>query len=204
MTRFFVTFEGGEGAGKTTLIQKLEKELIQRQVPYLVTREPGGTFLGEKIRSLLLDRTEPISAYAELALFLASRAEHVEKKILPALNESKIVLCDRFNDSSVVYQGFARDLGMMQVASTAHFLSHSLKPDLTFYLDIDPEIGLSRVVKRGKADAFEQEDLSFHQKIREGYLTLCQMEPDRICKIDASKSSEEVYQEVLTRLSFLI
>lgn len=199
----FITFEGGEGAGKTTLIEEVLKWLLERDFPVLKTREPGGTPLGEQVRQILLQSAGPISSYAELALFLASRAEHIKEKIIPALNEGKVVLCDRFNDSSIAYQGSARGLGMGRVSEVCQFFSQGLQPDLTLYLDIDPEIGLSRVLKARGKDRIEAETLSFHQKIREGYHQIQKRDPHRFHLLDASQPPEEVFQAAIERIEAL-
>ncbi|HLB52136.1 MAG TPA: dTMP kinase [Chlamydiales bacterium] len=199
----FITFEGGEGAGKTTLISHIEKELTREGIPSLVTREPGGCKLGEKIRDLLLHSPNLISPYAELALFLASRAQHVSEIILPALATGKWVLCDRFNDSSIAYQGAARGLGVQEVANFCQFVSQSLTPDLTFYLDIEPELGLKRAKKRSNQDRIESEALFFHQKIRQAYLDLTHQNPKRIHLLNATLPIEEVYKQAYEKISFL-
>ncbi len=194
----FITFEGGEGAGKTTLIEKISERLASQGFRVIRTREPGGTHLGELVRQILLQSTDRrVSAYAELALFLASRAQHVEELILPALLEGKIVLCDRFNDSSIAYQGVARGLGMQKVAEICDFFSQGLEPELTLYLDIDPELGLSRIMKSRGKDRIEAETLSFHQKIREGYHLLQRQFSQRFHLLDASKLPAEVFQEAI-------
>jgi dTMP kinase len=195
-----ITFEGGEGAGKTTLIERLEKWLIQEKHQVLKTREPGGTQLGEMIRKSLLEHQEPLSPFAELSLFLASRAQHIFEVINPALSAGKIVLCDRFNDSSLAYQGGARGLGMQKVQQFCSFISEGLSPDLTFYLDLDPAIGLQRVAKIKKQDRIESEALHFHTKIREAFLKIAALEPDRFITIDAALSPEEVFEEVKKRM----
>lgn len=189
----FITFEGGEGAGKTTLIDSLASELSSKGCSFIKTREPGGTPLGEKIRHLLLE-PYPLSAYAELSLFLASRAQHIQEVIRPALQEQKIVLCDRFNDSTIAYQGAARDLGPEKVAQFCAFISQNLEPDLTFYLDLDPKIGFSRIEKRSK-DRIETEALSFHQKIREAFHKLAKQHPHRLHILDASQAPSKVFAD---------
>lgn len=198
---WFFSFEGGEGAGKSTLIASLAKVCKERGYETLVTREPGGTSRGEAIRKLLLQKElpgeAPLSPYAELALFLASRAQHVAEVIRPALNRGAIVLCDRFNDSSVVYQGVARGLGKEAVAHVAHFLSEGLEPDLTFYLDLDPKIGLKRAEQRQAADRIEAEKETFHEKVRQGYLDLIKEHPERLFLLDASMEKEEVFASAL-------
>lgn len=192
---FFITFEGGEGAGKTSLINELKSYLTDKGFSLIQTREPGSTSLGEKIRQLLL-KDEKMNAYAELALFLASRAEHVEKVILPALNEGKIVLCDRYNDSSIAYQGFARGLGMDAVKKACDFFSLGLTPDLTFYLDIDPLIGFKRK-SSDVYDRIEEESLFFHRNIRKAYYQISKEEPNRFFLLDASKSKDDVFNDAL-------
>ncbi len=193
----FVTFEGGEGAGKTTLIEKIAKELSEEGYSVLKTREPGGTKLGEHIRSILLEHKQPLSPYAELSLFLASRAQHIFEIIEPALQEGKIVLCDRFNDSSIAYQGNARDLGMKKVSQVCQFISQDLRADLTLYLDLDPELGLERVAKGRGRDRIESEEMAFHQKVREGFLAIAKEEPERFHLIDARLAFEKVFEEAM-------
>ena len=197
MNGLFITFEGGEGSGKTTLVEKIADDFAKKGRPFLKTREPGGTHLGEEIRSILLKpNSEPISPYAELCLFLSSRAQHVFNLIEPALDAGKIVLCDRFNDSSIAYQGAARGLGEKRVAQLCE-LAVGLEPQLTLYLDIDPELGLSRAKKSRAQDRIEKEDLSFHQKIREAYLKIYKENPSRVHLIDASQTPERVYMQAL-------
>ena len=191
----FITFEGGEGAGKTTLIKQIVHELTSRNLPLLTTREPGGTPLGEEIRRLLLEPST-LSPYAELSLFLASRAQHIAQVIRPALTQGKIVLCDRFNDSSIAYQGAARGLGFDEVSHICSFISQHLTPHLTLYLDLDPHIGLSRIHQRSK-DRIEAEDLSFHTAIRNAFHTLAKREPHRLRLLDASQSPEKVFADAM-------
>ncbi len=190
-----ISFEGGEGAGKTTLIERLKHRIEKEGFSVLKTREPGGTPLSEKIRSLLLDSKESIAPLAELALFLAARAQQVEKVIKPALAQNKVVLCDRFNDSSVAYQGYGRGLDPFLVASVADSLSSHLKPELTFYLDLDPQIGLMRASRRAKRDRIEKEEIPFHQAIRDGYLAICASDPHRCHRLDASLPIEQVEEK---------
>lgn len=201
----FITFEGGEGAGKTTLIEKVFFHLSSLNYTVLKVREPGGTLFGEKIRALLLDheKTYTISSRAELALFLASRAQHVEEIILPALTQKKVVLCDRFNDSSLAYQGYARGLGEDEVRKICHFFSHELEPSLTFYLDVDPQTGLERAKIKQGHDRIEAEGISFHEKIRKGYLSISTKEPKRFVVLDATASSDEVFLKAKTAIDTL-
>jgi dTMP kinase len=193
---FFITFEGGEGAGKTTLLEGIYKYLLDRKIPVVMTREPGSTKLGEEIRNLLLHYFEgDVSIFSELCLYLASRAQHIKEIILPALRENKIVLCDRFNDSTIAYQGHGRDLGMEKVKNFCNFVCQDLKPDITFYLDLDPKIGVKRIEKG--LDRLESENISFHEKVRKGYLKLAKEDDKRIFVIDGSKTREEVLKEAL-------
>jgi dTMP kinase len=207
---YFITFEGGEGAGKTTLIEKISSHLTTLRRSFIKTREPGGTKLGEEMRKLLLNFSEEkMSPYTELCLFLAARAEHIKEVILPALNEGKIVLCDRFNDSTVAYQGCGRDLGMEKVKHFCSFISQDLKPRLTIYLNIDPEIALPRAKKNLATfekgyDRIESEALFFHKKIREAFLILAKNEPERFLVIDASLSKEEVFRISMKAIERLI
>lgn len=190
----FVTFEGGEGAGKSTLIQKLEKKLLDEQHEVLVTREPGGTPLGEELRDIVLHRKGEISPTAELFIFLASRIQHLEEKIKPALKRGAIVLCDRFTDSSIAYQGEARGLGMDYVATVANLATKGFNPDLTFYIDIDPKLGLLRTQKRGQnADRLEREAPEFHQKVRTGFQKLASLHPNRIHTIDGTLTQDALF-----------
>lgn len=195
----FISFEGGEGAGKSTLIQKIYEHLLQLEQPVLLTRAPGGTMTGELIRHLLLHHDEKdISSRSELFLFLADRAQHVQEVILPALAQKKIVLCDRFNDSTVAYQGGARGFDPSWVRQLCLFATQDLEPNLTLYLDIDPQEGLSRV-KRSK-DRIEKEALSFHQKIRSAYLAIAKKDPKRFHVLDGSKAPHDVFEQALRLL----
>jgi dTMP kinase len=197
----FITLEGGEGAGKTTLIEAIFHQLMGEGCSAIKTREPGGTAFAEVIRRLLLEkRDDPLSPYAELCLFLAARAQHVRDVILPALREEKIVLCDRFHDSTIVYQGIARGLGASAVANFSHFVTEGLQPNLTLYLDIDPVQGLKRAAARQKHDRIESETLLFHQKIRSGYRALAAKEPCRICTLDASQPPHLVLEQAMEKI----
>jgi dTMP kinase len=195
----FITFEGGEGAGKTTLIEKVVFRLSGQNRSVLKTREPGGTRVGEEIRKILLQHREgePLSPYAELSLFLASRAQHLSEIIKPALEKGTIVLCDRFNDSSIAYQGLARGLGMDEVEKICHFMSEKIEPNLTLYLDIDPEVGLARAKKDRIQDRMEAEAITFHKKIREAYLRIHKKHPKRFHLLDATMSPERVFEEAM-------
>lgn len=200
----FITFEGGEGAGKTTLITQIAHELTSLGLTVVRAREPGGTELGEQIREILLHKQGHLSPYAELSLFLASRAQHIYEVIGPALKKGYVVLCDRFNDSSIAYQGAARGLGMENVAEFCNFISQGLEPNLTFYLDVAPEAGLARALKDRPQDRIESEALSFHQKIREAYRLLHTKHPKRLQLIDASMSPAAVFEESMKFITTLL
>lgn len=195
----FVTFEGGEGAGKTTLIDSLQKAFFQAGNRVTVTREPGGSSLGDKIRQLLLSQSElvTITPMAELLLFLADRSQHIEEIIKPALQQGKIVLCDRFNDSTVAYQGIGRGLGFEKVQNMCNLVTADTVPDLTFLLDVDPLVGLERVKKERVQDRIENEKLTFHEKVRQGFLTLAKQNPSRIIILNAIDPLESVFNEAL-------
>jgi dTMP kinase len=190
----FITVEGCEGAGKTTLIERLEQQIRSEGRSVLRTREPGGTKLGEEVRAILLQNGS-IDPHAELCLFLASRAQHLKEVIQPALDAGTVVICDRFNDSTIAYQGAARNLGIDSVAFTCDFICQGVKPDLTLLLDVDPLAGLLRIQQRRTQDRIESEELRFHIKIREAYLALARKDPQRIYRIDASQSLDQVYEE---------
>jgi len=202
----FITFEGGDGAGKTTLIEKIYHSLEKASQPVIKTRAPGGTSLGQEIRTLLLHSSgSSLSKRAELLLFLADRAQHVDELITPALNSGKIVLCDRFNDSTLAYQGGARGFPEEKVKGLCDFACGSLTPDLTIYLDLDPEIGFARAQKAGlQKDRIESEALTFHQEIRKAYLAIGKKEPKRFMILDASLSPEEVYAHALQKITALL
>jgi dTMP kinase len=209
----FITLEGGEGSGKTTLLHQLAAFLTQHGYEVVTTREPGGTHLGETIRDLVLHHNASLSigTEAELLLFLAARAQHIKEKILPALQAGQIVLCDRFNDSTIAYQGGARGLGMKYVQKLCHLVCGPVTPELTLFLDVPPAIGLARSQRvhkehaaSGELDRIESEALSFHQKIQEVFEYLVEKEPLRMYKIDASKSQDEVQREAISAIKKLV
>lgn len=202
----FITFEGGDGAGKTTLIDKIYQYLQKSVKDVIKTRAPGGTKTGREIRELLLHKSDvPLSKRAELLLFLADRAQHVEELILPTIAQGEVVLCDRFNDSTIAYQGGARGFTDKLVRDLCNFACDGLKPDLTLYLDLDPKIGFERSQKAGlKKDRIESEALKFHQKIRKTYKQIAKKEPKRFIIIDASKTPEEVYTQAKEKIDALL
>jgi dTMP kinase len=190
-----ITFEGGEGAGKTTLVRLMEQQLSIQGESVLVTRAPGGTAVGAKMRQILL-QDEGIHRETELFLFLADRAQQVHDVIKPALLQGKVVLCDRFNDSTIAYQGGGRGFDVKWIEELCRFAAQGIEPDLTFYLDIDPSEGLSRAYKSsGFKDRIEEEDLLFHDKIRSIFLHLEATNPKRIHKLDAMMDPNTLLQE---------
>lgn len=206
---YFITFEGGDGAGKTTLIDHLEKSLLAKGYPVIKTREPGGSALGEMIRGWLLNRdlSLAITAQAELLLFLAGRAQHLEEVIRPGLSSGKVILCDRFNDSTIAYQGVARGLSREYVTQICNLVCGPTIPHLTFFLDLDPIEGLNRSkrVKKehaaaGESDRMESEALPFHQKVHQAMRRLAEENPERICTLDAAQPAERVFHEASIRL----
>lgn len=198
---FFITFEGGEGAGKTTLIDRIFEELAMRGLSVIKTREPGGTSLGKEIRKLLLyQETSPVSHQSELFLYLSDRAQHVQEVILPALEAGSIVLCDRFNDSTLAYQGAARAIDIDFVKKLCLAATEGLIPDLTLYLDLDPAIGLARAQKKQAHDRLEKESLEFHTKVRNAFLALAKEEPERFHIIDASQGVDAVFAQAISEV----
>lgn len=203
-TPLFVSFEGGEGAGKTSLINSLANFFYERGSTPVLTREPGGTRLSEEVRNILLHPSynRPIFPKAELFLFLAARAQHVQEVILPSLKEDKIVLCDRFHDSTIAYQGFAQELGEEEITALTLYSADGLNPDMTIYLDVDPVLGLQRAklsVKEfdGQVDRIEAKKIEFHQKVREAFLRIAEREPERFKVISGHLSQKEVFEQAV-------
>lgn len=198
---YLITFEGGEACGKSTQIKKFAKYLEDNHIDFILSREPGGTEVGEKIRELLLHSKCDMSSTVEFLLFSASRAQHYEKVVKPALDAGKVVLLDRFYDSSFVYQGFAGNLNLDDLKSVTNFAVNGTEPDLTFLLDISYEDGMKRKQKDEnlkKLDRIESKGKAYHDKVRQGYLTLAKMFDKRIVVVDASKSIDEVFEKIKT------
>ena len=200
----FITFEGPDGSGKTTQIDRVAKWLEKLNYNIVCTREPGGTKSAEKIRQIVLDPCLPIKAEAETLLYLAARAEHVEKVIAPALLAGKIVLCDRFSDSTFVYQGITRGMDLKVLRLMDAFATKGLKPDVTFILDGLPELLVARRQKRGIQDRFELEGLDFQQKVRAGFMQLAQEEQERIKVINALQELDDVTMDIITQVKKLL
>ncbi|OGI51589.1 MAG: dTMP kinase [Candidatus Muproteobacteria bacterium RIFCSPHIGHO2_02_FULL_65_16] len=198
---FFVTLEGGEGAGKSTNLAFVRQWLQQAGHSVLVTREPGGTALGERVRELLLHRHElDIAPETETLLMFAARAEHLTRIIRPALVQGKTVLCDRFTDATYAYQGGGRGVAPERIALLETWVQGDLRPDLTLLLDVPVEVGLARAGNRGLPDRFERENGEFFARVRQAYLDLARRAPERIRVIDAGQSREQVEQRIAATL----
>jgi dTMP kinase len=199
----FITFEGVEGSGKTTQIRRLKRYLAQKGIACKVTREPGGCPIGEKVRKILLnpDHRE-MAPLSELLLYEASRVQHVKEVIKPLLKKGVIVLCDRFSDASIAYQGYGRKVDLNLVERLNRLSSQGIKPEVTFLLDCPSDVGLKRALKRNrslkkeKEERFEREKIQFHHRVRRGYLSLAKKEPHRVKVIDTRQGEEKVYQRI--------
>ena len=207
----FITFEGVEGSGKTTQIQRLKKYLTQKGIPCKVTREPGGCPIGEKVRKILLnpDHREmvPIS---ELLLYEAARAQHVKEVIEPFLKKGGVVLCDRFSDATIAYQGYGRKIDVKWIERLNHLSSRGIKPDVTFLLDCPSDVGLKRALKRNrtlkqeKEERFEKEKIHFHRQVRKGYLAIAKKEPRRVKVIDTRQGEDKVFEKIRKNVDNLL
>ena len=200
----FISLEGPDGAGKSSVLEALIPILEAKGQAFVTTREPGGVAVAEKIRDVVLDpKHTEIDEKTELLLYIASRRQHLVERILPALDRGEMVLVDRFIDSSVAYQGFGRGLKVVDIDWLNDFATDGLKPDLTLYFDIEAEEGLARIAKskeRG-ADRLDRESVEWHQRVREGYLSILEKEPNRVRKIDASQPLEKVVADTLAVLA---
>ncbi len=188
----FITFEGIEGSGKSTQAKLLVEYLRGKGLNVILTREPGGVELSERIRSILIETGLDISPRAELLLFLASRAQHTDGLIRPSLQKGHIVVCDRYIDASVAYQGYGRGLSIEMIKRLNDWATGGIRPNLTVLLDLSPEEGLERVRTSKKMDRIEGENLEFHRRVREGYLEIARSDPDRFLVLDATRSMEEI------------
>jgi len=198
----FITFEGIEGSGKSTQLQRVARFLRDRGRTVVETKEPGGTEIANRIRAILLDSKNVIDPMAEVLLFAASRRQHTVEVIRPATERGQIVLCDRYTDSTLAYQGFGRLLNLDQLRTLNRWATGDLDPDLTLIFDLPEEAGLSRAVRRNSAAVddegrFEAEDLKFHRRVREGYLSLATAQPHRYAVIDANGTIDEVFERMM-------
>jgi dTMP kinase len=199
----FITFEGIEGSGKTTQIRRLKRYLTERGIPCVVTREPGGSPIGEKIRNILLNPDHgQIAPLTELLLYEAARSQHVEEVIKPLLKKGTVILCDRFSDASLAYQGYGRGIELELIKKLNRLATDRIQPDVTFLLDCPPRVGLRRAIDRNqrgetaKEDRFERESLSFHRRVRKGYLALAKPHPKRVKLIDAGQGEGKVFETI--------
>jgi len=199
----FITFEGVEGSGKTSQIQHLKKYLTQKGIPYRVTREPGGSPIGEKVRKILLDpeHREMVPA-TELLLYEAARAQHVKEVLKPLLKKGGIILCDRFCDATLAYQGYGRRIDLKWIARLNRLASQGVKPDVTFLLDCPSVVGLNRAIQRNRTlkqereERFEREEIQFHRRVRKGYLAIAKKEPHRVKVINTREGEEKVFEKI--------
>jgi dTMP kinase len=197
-TGLFISFEGPDGSGKTTQADVLALFLRKRGVPIVETREPGGTPVGEQVRHVLLaPGGAPMTPLVMALLLSAARAQHVHDVIRPALDSGQTVICDRYADSTLAYQGYGMGLELEQVRTLTSIATAGLQPDLTVYVDVTPEVGLARMAARGGRDRLDSETLEFHQRVRNGYRALMDQDPDRWIRIDGAQSPDQVHAEVV-------
>ncbi|HIT72450.1 MAG TPA: dTMP kinase [Candidatus Fimicola cottocaccae] len=205
MKGLFITIEGTDGAGKSTQIELLTEYLSKKGRDVLVTREPGGTPIGEKIREIILDtENSEMSDITEAMLYAASRAQHVNEKIKPALLEGKIVICDRFVDSSIAYQSSARGISRELIEDINKYAVCGITPDITLYFDITPEEGIKRKKNMHELDRIEKEKEDFHKRVYDGYQNLLKLYPERIKRVDASQSISDVHKQVIEYINKIL
>lgn len=201
----FITIEGTDGSGKSTQIELLMDYLRKKGADVIFTREPGGTQISEKIREIILDvNNSEMTGITEALLYAAARSQHVEEKIIPALEAGKIIICDRFVDSSIAYQGAARGLGAEKIMGINEAALHGIMPDMTLFFDLSPEKGILRKKNERALDRLEKEKMDFHEKVYEGYKNLCKKYTERIKPIDADRSIDEVHSEVIEVIDGLL
>lgn len=205
MKGLFITLEGPDGSGKSTVARLLADYLREKGYDVLTTREPGGTKISEDIRNIILDTKNTNMSYVtEALLYAASRAQHVYQKIKPAKEEGKIIICERFVLSSLVYQGIGRGLGIENVKAINDFAIQGVEPDITLFFDIPPEVGLKRKNRRDRGDRLEREKLEFHKQVYEGYLSLIKLYEGKIILIDATKTKEDIFQQSIRIIDDLL
>ena len=206
MKGLFITFEGTEGSGKTTLIDKVENYLNDKGFKVIKTREPGGIKIAEQIRNVILDvNNTKMDKITEALLYAASRRQHLVEKVLPNLEKGYIVICDRFIDSSLAYQGYARGIGIDKVYKINLSATDGILPDYTFYIDVRPEIGLSRIEKNNREqNRLDLENITFHKNVYEGYKQVEKMFPERFININGEQSIEEVFNDIKNKLDYIL
>ncbi|MCL6428836.1 Thymidylate kinase [Spiroplasma sp. JKS002669] len=198
MTMIFISFEGPEGSGKSSVLAKLKERFSNEGIEITTTREPGGSIISEQIRKIILNETNTLmDAWTEVLLYIAARRQHLVEKIFPEKNSKKIIICDRFSDSTLAYQGYGRKLDIKKINTIQDIAFDNFKPNLTILFNVKPEIGLQRIKERSKSEQnrLDNEDLSFHQLVYQGYQEIAKNNQDRIKVIDASKSFEQVLTE---------
>lgn len=203
MAGLFISFEGGEGSGKSTAINLIKDKLTEKGFKVIVTREPGGVSVSEQIRKVILDINNQMSKETEALLYAASRTEHLHAKVIPYVNEGYIVISDRYLDSSLAYQGFARGIGIDRVLEVNMF-AREYMPKRTYFFDVTPEVGLARIQGRDKIDRLDLETIDFHQKVYDGYLKVCEMYPERVMRVDGMQSVEEIVNTITEDILSLI
>lgn len=203
MAGLFISFEGGEGSGKSTAINLIKDKLTEKGLKVIVTREPGGVSVSEQIRKVILDINNQMSKETEALLYAASRTEHLHAKVIPYVNEGYIVISDRYLDSSLAYQGFARGIGIDRVLEVNMF-AREYMPKRTYFFDVTPEVGLARIQGRDKIDRLDLETIDFHQKVYDGYLKVCEMYPERVMRVDGMQSIEEIVNTITEDILSLI
>ena len=203
MAGVFITFEGGEGSGKTTIASLVKEQLEKEGYQVVLTREPGGVDIAEEIRNVILDvKNTNMDKKTEALLYAASRRQHLVEKVIPALNQGAIVICDRFIDSSLVYQGLARGIDIDEVYEMNLFATENILPERTIFFDIQPELGMQRIAmnKDREVNRLDMENMDFHYKVYQGYLQICDKYSKRIVKVDASQSIENVFDQVIGKI----
>ena len=207
----FITFEGVEGSGKTTQIERLKQYLVDQGISCMITREPGGTPIGERVRKILLNpEHHGMDPLTELLLYEAARVQHIREVLKPQLRKKTVILCDRFDDASVAYQGYGRKLDLSLVERSNRLATQGIRPNVTFLLDCPSHLGLGRALRRNrrlrqeKEGRFEKEKLQFHRRVRKGYLSIAKKEPHRVKVIDTRQGSDKVFQEIRRHLDIFL